>query len=114
MHQMKQMGVLFSLDDFGSGLSSFGYLKNFDVEFIKIDGIFVKDILEDKVDGAMVKAINEVSKVMNKKTVAEYVENDEIRQKLSEISVDYVQGYGVEKPRPLSDVIAETNLKKTS
>jgi len=96
--KLKAIGCHFALDDFGSGLSSFTYLKNLPVDFLKIDGSFVKDIVKDPIDFAMVKSINEIGHVMNIKTVAEHVENDEIRVRLEEIGVDYVQGYGVEIP----------------
>ena len=89
---------MFSLDDFGTGLSSFAYLKNLQVDYLKIDGGFVRDILKDPVSESMVGAINQVGQAMNLKTVAEFVENDAIRQKLANIGVDYGQGYGIDKP----------------
>ena len=99
---LKDLGCRFALDDFGSGLSSFAYLKNLPVDFLKIDGMFVKNILDDSMDLAMVKSINEIGHVMGKQTIAEFVENDEILEKLREIGVDYAQGYGISKPRPLT------------
>ncbi len=104
MHQLKERGCLFSLDDFGSGLSSFAYLKNLPVDYLKIDGLFVKDILDDKVDLAMVKSINEVGHVMGKKTIAEFVENEQIFNLLKQLGVDYAQGYGIGKPMPLDEL----------
>lgn len=101
---LRKKGCLFSLDDFGSGLSSFAYLKNLPVDFLKIDGLFVKDILEDKIDWTMVKAINEVGHVMNKKTIAEFVENQNIFDLLKTLGVNYAQGYGIAKPVPLKDL----------
>lgn len=101
---LRKKGCRFSLDDFGSGLSSFGYLKNLPVDFLKIDGLFVKDIVDDRVDFAMVKAINEVGQVMNKKTIAEFVENEQILNILRNLGVDYAQGYGVAKPVPLREL----------
>lgn len=98
---LRDKGSLFSLDDFGSGLSSFAYLKNLPVDYLKIDGLFVKDILHDEVDRAMVESINAIGHVMHKKTIAEFVENDEILAKLNQIGVDYAQGYGIAKPVPL-------------
>lgn len=95
---LKQLGCSFALDDFGSGLSSFGYLKNLPVDFLKIDGMFVKDIVEDPINHAMVKSINEIGHVMGMKTIAEFVENNNIKTKLIEIGVNYAQGYGIEKP----------------
>jgi diguanylate cyclase (GGDEF)-like protein/PAS domain S-box-containing protein len=104
IHFLQQQGCTFSLDDFGSGLSSFAYLKALPVDFLKIDGQFVKDILTDKVDLAMVKSINEVAHVMGKKTIAEFVENQAICQCLCEIGVDYAQGFGIAKPMPLEQL----------
>lgn len=104
IQQLKKQGCLFSLDDFGSGLSSFAYLKNLPVDYIKIDGLFVKDILEDEVDLAMVRSINEVGHVMKKKTIAEFVENEEILALLNKLGVDYAQGYAIGKPVPLNEL----------
>lgn len=105
IHQLREKGCSFSLDDFGSGLSSFAYLKNLPVDYLKIDGIFVKDILDDKVDLAMVKSINEVGHVMGKKTIAEFVENKQIFDLLGVLDVDYAQGYGIAKPVPLDELL---------
>ncbi|OGT30978.1 MAG: hypothetical protein A2W28_04715 [Gammaproteobacteria bacterium RBG_16_51_14] len=101
IHTLKAQGCKFALDDFGSGLSSFGYLKQLPVDILKIDGMFVKNIVEDPIDFAMVKMINEIGHVMGMKTVAEFVENEAIIQKLEEIGVDYAQGYGIGRPQPL-------------
>ncbi len=99
--KLRSLGCKFALDDFGSGMSSFGYLKNLPVDYLKIDGEFVRDIVTDKIDQAMVKSINDVGHVLDKKTIAEFVENDEILTILNSFGVDYAQGYGIEKPRPL-------------
>ena len=104
MHALKQLGCLFALDDFGTGLSSFGYLKTLPVEYLKISGIFVKDIVDNPIDMAMVKSINEIAQVMGKKTIAESVESEEILVKLSELGINYAQGYLTGKPRRLDDV----------
>ncbi|HLE94689.1 MAG TPA: PAS domain S-box protein [Sulfuricaulis sp.] len=101
---LREIGCLFSLDDFGSGLSSFGYLKSLPVDFIKIDGLFVKDIVEDPISYSMVKSINDIGHVMGKKTIAEFVENEAVLSKLREIGVDYAQGYGICKPQPLDEL----------
>ncbi len=101
MQRLKLHGCTFALDDFGSGLSSFAYLKTLPVDFVKIDGLFVKDILSDPVDRAMVKAIIEMAHAMGKLAIAEFVENDEILQELIDLGVDYVQGYGIGRPAPL-------------
>ncbi|MEE9339193.1 MAG: EAL domain-containing protein [Methylococcaceae bacterium] len=101
---LQKIGVRFSLDDFGSGLSSFAYLKNLPVEFLKIDGMFVKDIEKDPIDRAMVKSINEIGQVMGKKTIAEFVEDQKIVDILKEIGVDYAQGYHYSKPSPFIEI----------
>ena len=100
--ELKRMGCKFLLDDFGSGMSSFGYLKHLPVDYLKIDGLFVKDIVNDPIDHAMVSAINQIGHTMGLKTVAEYVENREIFQELKTIGVDFAQGYGIAPPGPLN------------
>ncbi len=102
---LKQLGCRFALDDFGSGLSSFGYLKNLPVDYLKIDGMFVRDIVDDPIDHAMVKSINDIGQVMGMQTIAEFVENDEVKGLLKGIGVNYGQGYGLGKPRPLIDLV---------
>ncbi len=101
MRKLKACGCQFSLDDFGSGVSSFGYLRHLPVDYLKIDGIFVRDILDDAIDFSIVKSINEIGHVLGKKTVAEFVENAAILEKLRPLGVDFVQGYGVGMPEPL-------------
>ncbi|MCB1995897.1 MAG: ammonium transporter [Burkholderiaceae bacterium] len=103
IEEIKALGCLFALDDFGSGLSSFAYLKTLPVDFLKIDGAFVKDIAHDPADLAMVQAIHTIGHVMGLKTIAEYVSSDAILAKLREIGVDYGQGYHLGMPRPLDD-----------
>ena len=101
MHELLTYGVRFALDDFGTGFSSFAYLKNLPIEFIKIDGMFVKDIVNDPADQAMVRSINQIAHSLDKFTIAEYVENAEIQAILEEIGVDYFQGYHIGKPAEL-------------
>lgn len=102
---LRDLGFRFALDDFGSGISSFGYLKNLPVDYLKIDGMFVKGIAHDPIDYAMVKSINEIGQIMGMQTIAEFVENDEIKVKLQELGVNYGQGYGLGKPKPLEDLV---------
>ena len=101
---LKKLGCLFALDDFGSGLSSFAYLKSLQVDILKIDGTFVREIVSDPVDKAMVRSINEIGKVLGKRTTAEFVENDAILDLLREIGVDRAQGYGISRPVPLQSL----------
>jgi diguanylate cyclase (GGDEF)-like protein len=98
INQLKNHGCRFALDDFGSGLSSFAYLKNLPVNYLKIDGSFVKDVSRDKIDRAMVQSIQQVGSVMNLRTIAERVEDEATLRVLKEIGVDYVQGYHMGKP----------------
>ena len=101
--KLRACGCHFALDDFGSGLCSFAYLKNFPVDFLKIDGSFVKNIVDDPIDLATVKSINEIAQAMGKKTIAEFVENEAIfaKLKLPELNVDFAQGYYVGVSRHL-------------
>jgi diguanylate cyclase (GGDEF)-like protein len=98
---MKTRGCLFSLDDFGSGLSSFGYLKSLPVDYLKIDSAFVKDIAKDKIDCAMVESIQRISKVMGVKTIAKGVENAAVLHQLQTIGVNLAQGFGLHTPELL-------------
>ncbi len=111
--KLKFVGFKFALDDFGSGLSSFQYLKNLPVDYLKIDGSFVADMVNNNIDHAMVSAINEVGHVMGIETIAEYVENDQIIKKLQEMNVDYGQGYGIEQPKPLEETLLSNDEKNS-
>ena len=99
--ETRSLGCRFALDDFGSGVSSFGYLKKLPVDYIKIDGMFVRNICEDPADLAMVRSINELGHVMGKRIIAEFVESTSILDKLRALGVDYAQGYAVGKPEVL-------------
>jgi diguanylate cyclase (GGDEF)-like protein/PAS domain S-box-containing protein len=104
MNRLKKMGVTFALDDFGNGFSSFAYLKNLPVDYLKIDGSYVQDIDRDPIDRAMVEAVNNIGHVMGMQTIAEFVSNATIRQILEEMGVDYVQGFEIARPGPLAEV----------
>ncbi len=101
---IKRFNCKFSLDDFGSGFSSYAYLKNLNVDYLKIDGAFVKDILNNQFDIAIVKSINEIAHSLGLETIAEYVENSEIHELLKEIGIDYAQGWGIQKPIRLNEL----------
>lgn len=100
---LKDRGCMFALDDFGSGFSSFAYLKKFPVDFLKIDGSFVRDICTDSTDLAMVRSINEIGHVMGKKTIAEFVEDRGVLDVLRTVGVDYAQGFEIGRPTPLGE-----------
>lgn len=114
MRRVKEYGCRFALDDFGSGLSSFGYLRSLPVDFLKIDGNIVKAIADDDVAASMVAAVRQVASVMGLKTVAEFVENDAIREKLVQLGVDYGQGYGLGKPQPLIDQLGLSETRSAA
>lgn len=105
--QLKALGCCIALDDFGSGLSSFGYLKKLPVDIVKIDGIFVRDMDTNEMDHLMVRSINDLARQMGKQTVAEFVENAQIIELLMELGVDYAQGYVIGKPKPLAELVSE-------
>ncbi|WP_224095907.1 EAL domain-containing protein [Nostoc sp. MS1] len=102
IRSLKEFGCCFALDDFGSGMSSFAYLKNLPVDYLKIDGSFVKNIVEEPVNLAMVDAINKIGQVMGLKTIAEFVENNTVLEVIQNLGVDYAQGYGIAQPVPFS------------
>ncbi|MEW8585670.1 MAG: GGDEF domain-containing phosphodiesterase, partial [Candidatus Thiodiazotropha sp.] len=109
IRELRELGCRFALDDFGSGLSSFGYLKNLPVDFLKIDGMFIKDMNTDSLDKGMVEAIKTVADTMELTTIAEFVENDEIIEELRRVGIDLGQGYGIAHPKPFKEFISETN-----
>lgn len=104
---LRERGCHFALDDFGSGLSSFGYLRSLPVDMIKIDGAFVRNLTKDEVHLAMVRSINEIGRLMNKLTVAEFVESHEILKVLRDLDIDFAQGYVIHKPCELSELLAQ-------
>ena len=105
MGALRDAGCLFALDDFGSGMSSYGYLKRLPVDFLKIDGEFVRDMVFDRISQAMVRSIHEIGHIMGKRTIAEYVENDEILEVLQQLGVDFAQGYAIHRPQALDDMV---------
>lgn len=110
IERLKQKGYRFSLDDFGSGVSSFAYLKNLPVDNIKIDGAFVKNIVTDPVSFSIVTSINQVGHVLGLKTIAEFVEDEAVLNKLKEIGVDFVQGFYIHEPE--DNQVLETDVKQ--
>jgi len=106
INALRERGCKFSLDDFGAGLSSFAYLKNFKVDTLKIDGGFIRDITDNRISESMVAAITQVAKVMELETVAEYVESEETKLLITKLGVDFAQGHIVGKPAPLSGVLS--------
>jgi EAL domain-containing protein (putative c-di-GMP-specific phosphodiesterase class I) len=105
MLTLRGCGFRFALDDCGSGLSAFTYLKKLPVDFLKIDGAFVRDIMSDPVDYAMVRSINELGQLLGKETIAELVETLDVADELRRIGINYVQGYAYGKPEPLDNFV---------
>jgi EAL domain-containing protein (putative c-di-GMP-specific phosphodiesterase class I) len=100
IRELRALGCRFALDDFGCGFSSFTHLKNLDVDFLKIDGLFTQGILDDHIDRAVIEAINRIAHSVGKKTVAEYVDRPSLVEALRDAGVDYLQGYYVGRPQP--------------
>ncbi len=98
IHAMKEYGCRFSLDKFGSGEASLAHLETLPIDYVKIDGSLVKDIASDPRDLMVVRSLNEIGHFLGKKTVAEFVESQEVLARLRQIGVDYAQGFGIEKP----------------
>lgn len=114
LNTIKAAGCELYLDDFGTGLSSFNYLASLPFDYLKIDGSFIKEITADKVSEAMVVAINDVAKVTGLKTVAEFVENQEIIHCLENIGIEYLQGYGLHAPEPMVDILARMRTSRAN
>lgn len=106
MHSLQSLGVKFALDDFGAGVSSFGYLRALPVDYLKIDGQFVRDIDSTPLNRAIVRSIHEVATLLRIETVAEFVENEQIAAELAGIGIDYLQGHYVGRPQPLAACLA--------
>lgn len=102
---LKEKGCYFALDDFGSGLSSFAYLKNLPVDFIKIDGGFIKNLLSNPLDHALVSSVNQIGHVVGMRTIAEFVETQELEDRLLQIGIDFAQGYGISRPEPFNALL---------
>ena len=105
MERIRKLGVQFALDDFGKGVSSYGYLRKLPVNILKIDGEFVQNLAKDAFNRVTVKNMVEIAKVLELKTVAEFVEDEETLKELSKIGVDYYQGYLIHKPEPLTNLL---------
>jgi EAL domain-containing protein (putative c-di-GMP-specific phosphodiesterase class I) len=103
MRSLRERGCRFVLDDFGSGLSSFRYLKSLEVQYLKIDGELVREIANDPIQREMVAAIHRIGESMGIQTIGEWVENSEIARALADIGVDYAQGFAVGRPVPFSE-----------
>ena len=111
MQDIRRLGMRLALDDFGAGSSSFGYLKALQVDYLKIDGQFIKDVVHDPLDRAAVRCFCDVARVMGLKTVGEFVETDPILQELLSLGVDYAQGYLIHRPEPLAELLGLTGRR---
>ena len=114
IESIRLLGMRVALDDFGAGASSFGYLKNLPVDYLKIDGQFVRDINVDELDMAAVRCFKEVAKVVGVETIAEFVETDEILASIREIGIDYAQGYLFHRPEPMGELVARIRAAETA
>ncbi|MBX2837259.1 MAG: EAL domain-containing protein, partial [Gammaproteobacteria bacterium] len=110
---IRELGSQFALDDFGSGFSTFAYLKQLPIDYLKIDGSLVKNLAQDSVDLEMVRAINEIGHTVGARTIAEFVEDDETLEHLRQMGVDYAQGFGLCKPTPLEELTELLDFEKT-
>lgn len=110
MRKLSEIGCRFSIDDFGSGLSSFAYLRKLPIDFLKIDGLLVKNILDDPTDFTLVKSINEMSKSMGKRTVAEFIESPRLLNAVRDIGIDFAQGFHIGEPELIVDNASALNV----
>ena len=106
MHEMKAIGVRFALDDFGAGLSSFAYIRSLPIDFLKIDGYFIRNLRSDETNRAITAAFIQLSSDLGIATVAEFVEDKATRRTVAEMGIDYVQGYGVSRPMDVDAALA--------
>jgi EAL domain-containing protein (putative c-di-GMP-specific phosphodiesterase class I) len=106
MARIRALGCRFALDDFGSGVSSFAYLRQLPVDLLKIDGVFIKNLLRDPANAAITRSINDIAHTLGHQTVAEFVESESILSEVRSIGIDFAQGYAVGRPVPLSDLVA--------
>jgi diguanylate cyclase (GGDEF)-like protein len=114
MRSLQELGCQFALDDFGTGVSSLAYLKDLSVNYLKIDGSFVRDALTNSRSESMIKAIAQLAKVMCMETIAEYVETDVLRVRMTDLGVDYGQGFAMGKAQPLDDLLNELAIYEAS
>jgi EAL domain-containing protein (putative c-di-GMP-specific phosphodiesterase class I) len=110
--QVREIGVRVALDDFGAGASSFGYLKSLPVDFLKIDGQFVRDLISDPLDQVAVRSFTDVAAVAGLRTIAEFVDNQAVMDKLRTMGVDYAQGYLIHKPAPIDELLQSAGARK--
>lgn len=114
IEQVSNLGIRIALDDFGAGASSFGYLKNLAVDILKIDGQFIRDLIDDPLDDAAVRCFVDVAKLLNIKTVAEFVDKPEILARIHEIGIDYAQGFLLHKPEPIDTALCSSHVTSQS
>ncbi len=105
IEQMHSAGVRIALDDFGAGASSFGYLKSLSVDYLKIDGQFIRDLVDDPLDEAAVRCFVEVAKVVGIQTIAEFVDSPAVLERLRKIGVHFAQGFLIHKPEPIEHLL---------
>ena len=107
IEEIRSLGCLFALDDFGSGMSSLAYLRTLPVDYLKIDGMFVREILTNKVDRTMVESCHHIAHSLGIETIAEYAESDEIVERLRTMGIDYGQGFAIARPQPLETLMED-------
>ena len=111
IEQSRVLGVRIALDDFGAGASSFGYLKNLNVDILKIDGQFITGLIDDPLDDVAVRCFVDVAQVLGLKTVAEFVKSPEILERTKKLGVDYAQGFLLHQPEPLDEILSGVALE---